>query len=119
VAKLNGRCVVGQRHDLYAYIRSRLRLHIGSLADIGYVVQESPATYGGLKPGPHHQIQDIQPAIGVRGARLSAKVTQVAPVLPSLVEQPLRPVAVVQPVSLTQVSWQLAFWWAEAAVQRA
>jgi hypothetical protein len=50
---------------------------------------------------------------------LSAKVTQVAPVLPSLVEQPLRPVAVVQPVSLTQVSWQLAFWWAEAAVQRA
>ena len=39
--KLNGRCVVHQHHGLYAYVRSPLRHHIGSLADIGYVVQES------------------------------------------------------------------------------
>jgi hypothetical protein len=59
-------------------------------------------------------IQDIQPAIAGRAARLSARVRQAAPVLlSSAPEQPLRL------VSSWLVSWQLAFWWPEAAVERA
>ena len=111
--ELNDRCVVHQRHDLYAYVRSPLRHHIGSLADIGYVVQESLPTMGACNRATPSN-SGIQPAIGGRAARLSARVTRAAPVLRSSAqEQPLRP------VSLSQVSWELAFWWAGAAVGRA
>jgi len=59
-------------------------------------------------------IQDIQPAIGVRAARLSARVTRAVPVLPSSArERPMRS------ASLWPVSWRPAFWWPEAAVERA
>ena len=107
--KLNGRCVVHQHHGLYAYVRSPLRHHIGSLADIGYVVQESlPPMAACYRASPSNSV--IQPAIGGQAARLSARAMQAAPApRSSAQEQPLRP------VSLSQVSWELAFWWTGAA----
>lgn len=95
------------------YVRSPLRHHIGTLADIGDVVQESlPSMAACDRATP--SIQDIQPAIAVRAARLSAKARRAAPVLLSLApEQPLRL------VSSWPVSWRAAFWWPEAAVERA
>jgi hypothetical protein len=98
---------------LYAIVRSPLRHHIGTLADIGDVVQESlPSMAAFDRATP--SIQDIQPAIAVQAARLSAKARRAAPVLPSSApEQPLRL------VSSWPVSWRPAFWWPEAAVERA
>jgi hypothetical protein len=59
-------------------------------------------------------IQDIQPAIAVQAARLSAKARRAAPVLPS--SAPVKPLRL---VSSWPVSWRPAFWWPEAAVERA
>jgi len=75
--------------------------------------------YGRLRSG-HATIQDIQPTIGVRAARLSARVTQVGSVLPSLAqEQPLRLAAAVRLVSSSQVFWRPVFWCPEVAARRA
>jgi hypothetical protein len=98
------------------YVQS-LCHHIGSLADIGHVVQESLPPW---PPAIGPSIQDNRPAIAGRAARLSARVTRVAPVLPSSAqEQPLRLAAAVRLVSWSQVFWRPAFWCPEAAAQRA
>ena len=107
--KLDNRCIVRQRHGLYAMPSQPLRHHIGSLADIGHVVQKSLPLW---PPAIGPSIQDIQPAIAGRAARLSARVTRVAPALRSWVQeeaQPLRPAAAVRLVFSSQVFWRPAF----------
>jgi hypothetical protein len=94
-----------------------LRHDIGSLADIGHVVQESLPLW---PPAIGPSIQDIRPAIAGRAARLSARVTQVGSVLPSSAqEQPLRLAAAVRLASSSQVFWRPAFSCPEAAARRA
>jgi hypothetical protein len=95
------------------YVRSPLRHHIGTLADIGDVVQKSLLTMATCDRATP-SIQDIQPAIAVRAARLSAKARQAAPVLPSSAPGPPPRL-----VSSWPVSWRAAFWWPEVAVERA
>src|SRR4029078_10669204 len=80
-------------------IRSQpLHHHIESLAEIGYVVQESLATKAACDRATP-TARDVQPAIVGLAARWSARARQAAPVLPSWARaQRLRPAAALPPV---------------------
>jgi len=83
----------GFRHELLKSILG-LNGHVTVQASDGLLLRDFDALTGKLRAVPG--------------------VTRAAPVLRSSAqEQPLRP------VSLSQVSWELAFWWAGAAVGRA